>query len=94
MEYKNIEKTSDKQYLYNNLSGEKLKEIDDILGAYFSGKINFIVPRLENGEPDFCGEFKLIINDDTYEKTGNELLVLRWVEDYEDTGYMVDCIKD
>lgn len=94
MKFKNIEKTKDKQYLYDNLSNERLKEIDDILEGYFCDKIDVIVPIFANGEPDFCGEFKLIINDDTYEKTGNELLVLRWVEDYENTGYMVDCINN
>lgn len=74
------------------MSNEKLKEIDDILEAYFRDKIDFVVPVFENGEVDFCGEFELIINDDAYEKTGNELLVMKWVEDYEDTGYLMECM--
>lgn len=51
------------------------------------------MPRYENGEPDFYGEFKLIIKDNSYKPHGYELLILKWVEDYEDTGYMIETLK-
>ena len=94
MKYKHIEQTADNQFLYNHLSAESLKQIDDILEAYSLGRIDFIEPRYEDGEPDFDGEYKLIINDKTYKETGWELLVLKWIEGHENTGYVVECMID
>lgn len=91
IKYENIEMVSDRKYLYEHLSNRSLKLIDDILGAYFQGKIDFEAPRFENGEPDFTGEYQLIINDTSYQENGYELIVMKWVEDHETTGYMVDC---
>lgn len=84
MDFKSIERCSDKQMLYDALSLEALKVIDSILEAHFDGLIDVKEPRLENGDPDFDGEFELIINDETYESKGPELLILKWVNDYED----------
>lgn len=70
-----------------------MKQIDDILNAYFSGKIDFIVPRYEDGEPNFYGEFEIIINDNTYQENGNELLIMKWVEDFECTDYLIECME-
>lgn len=89
-----IDETRDKQILYRELSSDKLFEINNILEAYSCGRIDFKVPRLDNGEPDFDGEFELINNDNTYEETGSELLVMKWVEGYEDTGYLIECLSD
>jgi hypothetical protein len=91
--FTNIEACSDKEYLYKNLNTESLNLIEDILEAYNSDKIDFITPRYENGEPDFYGDFKLVVNDESYIENGTELLVLKWYEDYEDTGYLVECFK-
>lgn len=91
--YPFIEKTKDKQYLYNHLSEPALKDIEHILEAYSIGAIDFEVPEYEDGTPDFSGEFKLIIVDDSYEKIGCELLVLKWIEDYEDTEYLIEFFK-
>lgn len=93
-EYKNIEGCTDKQYLYDNLSDNALQIIDNVIEAYYSNRIDFVEPRFEDGEPDFCGEFELTIKDNSYEKNGNELLILKWVEDYEDTEYMVECLQE
>ena len=88
-QYKNIEFTSDRKYLYDHFSPKALKIIDDILEAYSQDKIDFEEPRLENGEPDFTGTYRLIIKDNTYQETGYELLVMQWAENHESTEYMV-----
>jgi len=90
--YPNIEKCADKQHLYNNLSEAALRLIENTLTCY-PNKIDFTAPRYENGEPDFYGEFELIIKDDSYKPHGYELLILKWVEDYEDTGYMIETLQ-
>ena len=100
--YKLIEYTASKHLnniSYNYYGNKKtyhefLKQIDDILEAYSLGRIDFIEPRYEDGEPDFDGEYKLIINDKTYKETGWELLVLKWIEGHENTGYVVECMID
>lgn len=93
MKYKNIERTADRQLLYDSLSVDTLNEIDAILGAYFEGRIDFQEPRFENGEPDFCGDYELIIIDKDYKELGNELLVMKWIEDRENTGYLIECME-
>lgn len=94
MQYGNIEKTADKQRLYDNLPERTLKEVDEILGAYFSERIDLEIAKFEYGESDFCGECELIVKDSNYVETGNELLVLKWVEDFEDTDYLIECLKE
>lgn len=91
---KNIEFTSDRKYLYDHFSPKALKIIDDILEAYSQDKIDFEEPRLENGEPDFTGTYRLIIKDNTYQETGYELLVMQWAENHESTEYMEECFRD
>lgn len=91
--YKNINQTSDRQLLYDNLSQENLLMIDDVLDAYFSGRIDLKIPRFENGDVDFCGEFELIKKDFSYPEYGSEILILKWVEDFEDTGYLIECLE-
>ena len=92
-EFSNIETCSDKEYLYKNLNTESLNLIEGVLEAYNSGKIDFITPRYEDGEPNFYGDFELVINDNMYIENGTELLVMKWYESYEDTGYLVECFK-
>ena len=97
MIYKNIEETSDKKFLYDYLDEKALREIDDILEAYFTERIDLIVPRLDNGEIDWSRYDKngcdVLVKDDTYKQTGHELLVLKWINDLEDTGYMAETIQ-
>ena len=93
-QYKNIEFTSDRKYLYDHFSPKALKIIDDILEAYSQDKIDFEEPRLENGEPDFTGTYRLIIKDNTYQETGYELLVMQWAENHESTEYMEECFRN
>lgn len=89
--YKNIENCKDKQLLLNKLDTKSLDLIESILNAYNLSKIDFVEPRNEDGEPDYLGEFKLVINNDSYAKTGMELLVLKWYEDIVETEYLLDC---
>ena len=88
-----LSKTRDFDNLLENLSFEQLQKIEHILGAY-SNKIDMEVSRYEDGIPMFDGDFELIIKDKSYEQNGFEILVLKWIEDYEDTGYLVDCLKE
>ena len=95
--FKYIEVCGDEQYLYDNLNEEGLTVIDNILEAYWNGKIDIIAPHFEDDEEqevDFCGDFKVIINDKSYVETGFEELIMRWINDWEDTGYMVEYMKD
>ena len=90
--YKNIENCKDKQLLLNKLDTKSLDLIESVLNAYNSGRIDFIDPRNEDGEPDWLGEFELVINDDSYAETGMELLVLKWYEDIiETTEHLLEC---
>ena len=93
MVFKSIERCSDKQMLYDALSLKAMKVIDSILEAHFDGLIDVKEPRLANGDPDFEGEFELVIDDPDYVCCGCELLILKWVNDYEDTGYMIECMN-
>lgn len=91
--FKNIENVSDKKSLYESLSENSLEIIDSVLEAYNKGEIDIIIPRTDDDEPDFDGEFTLNIVDDTYIETGWELLILKWVNDYEYTDYLIECFE-
>jgi len=93
MIYKNIELCTDKKYLYENLNEESLKEINRILEAYWNKQIDIYVPGRETGEHDLSNA-ELIIKDKEYVERGLELLVIKWVESWEDTGYLIDCFKE
>ena len=94
MRYSNLEKCSDYEYLKTNLSASAMKIVEGILDAYWNGRIDMIVPRDVDGEPLFDGEFKLIIRDKFYRENGLELLVMKWVEDMECTGYLTECLEE
>ena len=91
--FSNISLCTDKELLYESLDYVGLKIIDDILFAHFNNDIDIIEPRFNNGEPDFCGEFELVINDKKYRENGFEMLILKWVNDYESVDYLIDCIS-
>lgn len=86
--YTNIKKTRDKEYLYSNLSDMDLQNIEYILEAYFSERIDLVFPD------DYCGDFTLSVKDKSYTENGCELLVLKWCEDIESTDYMVGCMQE
>ena len=93
MKFKNIEQCSDKKYLFDNLNENSLKEIDRILEAYWNNQIDILVPGRDTGDYDLSNS-ELIVKDKGYRENGFELLVIKWIEDWEDTGYLVDCFKD
>lgn len=92
--FKYIDGCSDCRYLYASLTAEQLTIIENILTAYNSGKIDMITPEYDDNTGDWYGEFELIINDETYIEVGSELLVIKWYEGIEDTGYFVECFND
>lgn len=94
MIYKEIEHTADKDMLYKYLVEAELDTIETVLRAYSEGKIDIIEPRDENGEPDFDGEFELIINDENYVETGFEAPILKWINDWESTDYIIELFSD
>jgi hypothetical protein len=87
--YPKIDECSDKQYLYDNLTPDELLLIEEIIESYNQGKIDLLIPRFDNNEIDFDGEWKLIINE-SYRTNGYEVLILKWYEGFEDTDYLVD----
>ncbi len=91
--YRNIYGCTDKRYLFESLSREELETVENILKAY-GGKIDLDIPRdAETEEIDFDGEFKLIIEDESYKEVGIEVTVLKWYESLEDTSYMIDVVQ-
>lgn len=94
MIYREIEHTADKEILYSYLVEPELDIIETILRAYNEGKIDIIEPRDENGEPDFDGIFELVINDENYQGTGYEMSILKWINDWETTDYIVGLFAD
>ena len=45
-----------------------------------------------NGHIDF-DKLELVVKDKSYKEKGFELLVIKWFESFEDTGYLVECLK-
>ena len=89
-----IEQCCDKQYLYEHLNESELQLIEDILRAESDGKISLSEDQYDgNGNCDF-DTLDIIIHDETYVQNGYELLVLKWINDFEDTGYLVECIHE
>lgn len=82
-------KTADYEILLEDLDIVSLVIVEETLNNYFNGNIDMIVPRTENDEPDFYGEFELIINDNNYIENGYELLIMKWIDDFESTDYLI-----
>ena len=89
-----INKCADSERLFKELQLKQLELIEYVLDSYFQGVIDFNDPYTANGDPDWDGEYELIINDPDYIHTGIELLVMKWVEDRESTDYLIECIKE
>lgn len=92
--FKCISECEDKNYLFQKLSVSELQTVENILQAYSEGKIDLDIPRdVDTNEINFDGEFNLIIDEQPYEEIGIEVIVLKWYESLEDTGYMVDVVQ-
>lgn len=85
--YPRIEECDENEILYMELSEDALERVEKILEAYNEDKI-----ALEAEDYD-CGAV-LVINDEDYEETGIEMLVLNWYEGHEETDYLIDCLKE
>ena len=92
--YHNLEACSDFKYLNTHLTEKHLSEIEYILEAYSTNKIDLIIPRDEKEEIVWEGDWDIIINDKNYRRIGGEILVLKWYEGFEDTGYLIECYKE
>lgn len=88
-----VEKTRDFQLLNDKLNNEKILLIDTILSAYIHGKIDMDLHENEHGSVDF-ENIDLVIKDPSYKANGFELLILKWYEDYEDAGYLIECLEE
>lgn len=87
-----VENTRDFQTLRNKLNNKELLLIDTVLSSYVHGKIDMDLHENEDGSVDF-ENIDLLVKDSSYKKNGFELLILKWYESYEDTGYLIECLK-
>lgn len=92
--YPHLFNTRDFDILKKALFPAGLHIIDNILNAYYADKIDIEVVRNADGQIEFDKSGGLIINDENYVPNGFESLVIKWVEDMEDTGYMVECFGE
>lgn len=88
-----VSETTDAQELFDNLNDNALKEVEDILAAYSDNQIDIKIPEYDEYTGEFLDDFELIINDSSYVENGNEILVLRWYEDYEFTEHLIECLS-
>lgn len=92
--YPKLSNTRDGELIKSKLNNQGLRIIEDILEAYSKDKIDVEVVRDENDQIEFDKSGNLIVKDKSYEETGFESLVIKWYEDMEDTGYLVECFDD
>lgn len=88
-----VSKTRDFEMLKTKLNIESLRLIDNIYQDYNRGRVDLDVPKDKDGNFNF-EDVKLVYKDPFYEETGFELVVLKWLEDMEDTGYLIDCLEE
>lgn len=88
-----VEETRDFQTLINKLNNKELLLIDTVLSSYINGKIDMDLHENEDGSVDF-ENIDLVIKDHSYKANGFELLILKWYEGYEDTGYLIECLEE
>lgn len=84
---------TDSEFELLTLPESRLREIEEVLSAYYAGKIDFEEPCDENGEY-ICGAPELIILDPTYEEQGVELSVLRWCEGHIPTEWLIEDLTE
>ena len=86
--------TRDWELIRSNLNAQGLQIIEDVLAAYNNDKIDIEVVLNENNQIDFDKSGSLVVKDKNYVETGFESLVIKWVEDMEDTGYLIECFDE
>lgn len=84
-----LKRCTDFKLLAKNLKYDTMIYIEKILRA----PLELIVPRTEDDYPDFDAEWSVRTNDESYKMTGHELLVLKWVEDFECTDTLIDFMQ-
>lgn len=89
--YPYLEECLDFKDLNDYLTDKHLSEIENILKAYKLGEIDLIIPRDENEEIVWEGDWETIVINPNYERTGFETLILKWYEGFENTDYVIDC---
>ena len=94
IKYKHLEACSDFKVLNDYLTEKHLNEIEYILNAYATNKIDLIIPRDEKEKIVWEGDWDIKILDDSYRRIGGEILVLKWYEGFEDTGYLIECYME
>ena len=92
--YHYLEECNDFKCLDDYLTDSHLSEIENILIAYKTNKIDLVIPRDENDEIVWEGDWETTVIDSNYERTGSETLILKWYEGFEDTGYVINCFME
>ena len=85
-----IQETKDYRVLVDNLTVQQLAYIERVLKKYSEGEIILN----ENHDADGNINFE---NIEVLNKDGSEseyAVIIKWYEDFEDTGYMIDFVKD
>jgi len=80
-------------YIRENLTNKELYEIERILTAYNSGKIDLEIIFDRDGQIDFEKSFDFKMKDPSYKVSGFESDVIKWYINLVSTGYMVDTFK-
>lgn len=84
---KYLKDCKDYEYLKSTLSLGTLEHIDRVLESYGNNELSLLKETDEYGGFDFSS---IELNTSNYHKAlhGDELLILKWYEDYEDVGYL------
>ncbi len=90
--YPHISKHEDADYLFEMLTSSGLDEVESIIKNYQNGYLSLVIPRDQNGEIEFDGDWKVTVAGTTVEGTETDTTVLKWYEGYEDAGYMIDVL--
>ncbi len=91
--YPYISECVDADYCMKTLSQEGLDYLESVLSDYAHNKISLVVPRDDNDEIDFDGEWDVEVKDNDRAPTETELWILKWYEGYEDIGNVCDEIE-
>ena len=80
-------------HLIDNLTLECLKDVEYVLEAYSSYKIELYIPRDEEGNVIVDGEYDIIIRDKSYRPNTLEVCVLQWVEGIGDAQSLCETLS-
>ena len=100
--FEELSSCKDFKYLKDYLSNEKLAVIKNILEAYSAGRINIKIVRDKDEQIDFDKSFDLLSLDPDYrpltkangDRAWLEEVVIKWYEGFEDTGYLMEYVRD